>query len=61
MMKMKTNNELDSLKISLEDLEIQINNNKKTIVSLQQDNNRLEIEQGKLAAKINYLKQMGKL
>mgnify|MGYP003555290502 FL=1 len=60
-MKMKTNNELDSLKISLEDLEIQINNNKKTIVSLQQDNNRLEIEQGKLAAKINYLKQMGKL
>ena len=58
---MTTKNELESLKISLEDLEIQINNNKKTIVSLQQDNNRLEIEQGKLAAKINYLKQMGKL
>lgn len=58
---MTTKNELESLKISFEDLEMQINNNKKTICSLQQDNNRLEIEQGKLAAKINYLKQMGKL
>ena len=59
--KMKTNNKLESLQISLEDLEIQINNNKKTILSLQQDNNRLEIEQGKLSAKINYFKQMRKL